>query len=95
MKINYTWKHLDRSEAAESYASEKLDRVSKYIQKIISFDVSFEAIHGEIHANLKLQADGQSFNAHNQSKDIYACIDGLEDKILSQVSKHHDKKSQH
>ncbi|TGL90122.1 ribosome-associated translation inhibitor RaiA [Leptospira congkakensis] len=95
MKINYTWKHLDRSEAAEKYADEKLERVSKYVQKIVSCEVSFEAIHGEIHSNMKLLADGNNFNAHNQDKDVYVCIDGLEDKILSQTSKHHDKKSQH
>ncbi|TGN11747.1 ribosome hibernation-promoting factor, HPF/YfiA family [Leptospira ilyithenensis] len=93
MKINYTWKHLDRSEAAETYGNEKLERVTKYVGKVLSCEVSFETIHGEIHANLKLNADGNHFNAHNESKDIYACIDGLEDKILSQVGKHHDKKS--
>jgi putative sigma-54 modulation protein len=95
MKIKYTWKHLDRSEAAETYSNEKLERVNKFVQKVISADVSFESIHGEIHANFNLNADGNHFNAHNQNKDIYVCIDGLEDKILSQVSKVHDKKSHH
>ncbi|MDF3819191.1 ribosome-associated translation inhibitor RaiA [Leptospira sp. 96542] len=95
MKINYTWKHLDRSEAAENYANEKLERVTKFVQKIISCEVSFESIHGLIHSNLKLNADGTHFNAHNEDKDIYVCVDGLEDKILSQVGKHHDKKSKH
>ncbi len=95
MKIKYTWKHLDRSEAAETYSNEKFERVTKFVQKVISCDVTFESIHGEIHANLNLNADGNHFNAHNQNKDIYVCIDGLEDKILSQVSKLHDKKSHH
>ncbi|GBF49642.1 sigma 54 modulation protein /30S ribosomal protein S30ea [Leptospira ryugenii] len=95
MKIKYTWKHLDRSEAAESYATEKLERVTKFVQTVINCDVSFESIHGEIQANLNLNADGSHFNAHNQNKDIYACIDGLESKIISQVSKIHDKKSKH
>lgn len=95
MKISYTWKHLDRSEAAETYANEKLERITKYVQKIVSCEVSFESIHGVIHANLNLNADGTHFNAHNEEKDVYVCIDGLENKILSQVSKHHDKKSHH
>jgi putative sigma-54 modulation protein len=95
MKINYTWKHLDRSEAAESYADEKLERVTKFLKKIVSCDLSFESIHGEIHANMNLHADSSQFNAHASQKDIYACIDTLEDKIVSQVSKHHDKMSRH
>lgn len=95
MKINYTWKHLDRSEAAETYADEKLERVAKFVHKIVSCDISFESVHGEIQANLNLHADSHFFNAQNSNKDIYACIDGLEDKIVAQVSKHHDKMSKH
>ncbi len=95
MKINYSWKHLDRSEASEGYCNEKIDRVTKHVHNVISCDVSFESIHGEIQSNLKLHADGTHFNAHNSAKDIHACIDGLEDKIVAQVKKHHDKKNQH
>lgn len=95
MKIKYTWKHLDRSEAAEKYADEKLDRVTKFLRNIVSSDITFESNHGEIQANLNLHADGQTFNAQNTNKDIYACIDGLEDKIIAQVSKHHGKMSKH
>jgi len=95
MKINYTWKHIDRSIPAEEYSDEKIDRVSKFLHKIVSCDISFETIHGEIHANMNLHGDGNFFNAHNTNKDIYACIDGLEDKIQAQVSKHHDKMSKH
>lgn len=95
MKINYTWKHVDRSEAAESYCDKKISRIEKYIHKIVSCDISFELIHGEIHANLNLNADSNFFNAQYKAKDIYTCIDGLEDKILAQVSKHHSKMSSH
>lgn len=95
MNTHYTWKHLDRSESAETYATEKLDRAAKHLHSIISCDVTFESIHGEIHTNVKLHADGHHFHAVHHSKDIYACIDGLEDKIVAQVKKHHDKISQH
>lgn len=95
MKINFSWKHVDRSEAAEKYAVEKMDRVSKYLHHIEACDLSFEKIHGEVHANAKLHADASYFNAQNTAKDIYPCIDGLEDKLISQVSKHHDKKHTH
>ena len=95
MKIKYTWKHLDHSQSAEDYANEKLERITKYVHKIISCEVSFEKIHGEIHSNLNLHADGQTFNAHDTKKDIYSCIDGLEDKVLRQLGKFHDKKTAH
>lgn len=95
MKIKYTWKHLDQSAAAESYAQKKLERFSKYVNQVISCDVSFEKVHGEINANCNLHADNAQFNAHNTHKDIYACIDGLEDKMEHQLSKYHDKKASH
>lgn len=93
MKIKYTWKHMDTSPASEEYADKKLEKINKYVHNIISCEVSFEMIHGQVHANLKLHADHANFNAHNMDKDIYACIDGLEDKIERQLSKFHDKKS--
>ncbi|MBE7410742.1 MAG: ribosome-associated translation inhibitor RaiA [Leptospiraceae bacterium] len=95
MKINYTWKHVDRSESAEEYADKKFQVITKFTHKIISCDVSFELSHGTIHANLKLHSDGTVFNAQNSEKDIYACIDGLESKIHRQLEKFHDKKSSH
>ncbi|PJZ68949.1 ribosomal subunit interface protein [Leptospira perolatii] len=95
MKIVYTWKNLDHSGAAEDYANKKLERVSKYVQKVVACEISFDQIHGSVVANLNLAADGNKFNAQNEDKDIYACIDGLENKIVKQVSKHHDKKATH
>lgn len=95
MKIKYTWKHVDRSEAAEDYATKKLDRVTKYLHKVVSCEVSFQMVHGEITANMNVVGDNSSFNAHNTSKDIYACIDGLEDKIERQLNRFHDKKAAH
>jgi putative sigma-54 modulation protein len=95
MKINYTWKHIDHSQAAEEYSNDKLNKVTKYVHNIVSCDVSFEKINSEIKANMNLHAGNQFFNAHNSHKDIYACVDGLEDKILSQVSKIHDKRTAH
>jgi putative sigma-54 modulation protein len=95
MKIKYTWKHLDHSTAAEEYADKKLERMNKFVDKVISTDVSFEKIHGEIHANINFHADNSTFNAHNTDKDIYACIDGLEEKLMRQLNRYHDKKSAH
>jgi putative sigma-54 modulation protein len=95
MKIKYTWKHLDHSEAAEDYATKKLERISKYLHKIISCEVSFQKVHNEIHINMNVHGDHNSFNAHNVSKDIYSCIDGLEAKIERQLNRFHDKKAAH
>lgn len=95
MKINYTWKHLDHSAAAEEYANNKLERITKYVHKIISCEVTFEMVHDIISANLNLHADNNTFNAQNSNKDIYACIDELETKIERQLSKFHDKRTNH
>ena len=95
MKINYTWKHLDHSAAAEEYANTKLQHITKYVHKIISCEVIFEMVHDTIHANLNLQADNSTFNAQNSNKDIYACINELEGIIKHQLSKFHDKRSNH
>ena len=38
-------------------------------------------VYGEIHINMNVRGDQSTFNAHNINKDIYVCIDGLEDKL--------------
>lgn len=95
MNINFTWKHIDHSDAAEAHARDKVQKLEKYLHKIISCEVSFELIHGEVSANINLNADGTTFNAHNSEKDIYTCIDNLITKMDHQLGKHHDKKSKH
>ena len=95
MKITFNWKHVDQSDAAETYAQEKLQKMEKYLHNVISCEMSFEMIHGSIHANLNLHADGANFNAHNEDKEIHSCIDGLEAKLERQLSKFHDKKTSH
>ena len=95
MKITFNWKHVDQSDAAEVYAHEKMQKLEKYLHKIISFEMSFELIHGKINANVNINADGTTFNAHNEDKDIHPCIDGLEAKLERQLSKFHDKKTSH
>lgn len=93
MKIKHTWKHMDRSDAAEEYADKKLEKLGKYLHSVVSCEVSFELIHGSVNMNVNIHADHTSFNAHNANKDIYACIDELDEKLVRQLEKHHDKKS--
>ena len=85
MKIKFTWKHLDRSEATEEYANDKLGRLKKYVHEVTKSELSFEKVHGNITA---------VFNMHTD-KEIHACIDGIEEKLEHQLSHHHDKRAKH
>ena len=95
MNINFTWKHIDHSDAAEAHARDKVQKLEIYLHKIISCDVSFELIRGEENAIINLNADGSTFSAHNTEKDIYTCIDGMIAKMDHQLGKFHDKKTSH
>ncbi|HRG46827.1 MAG: ribosome-associated translation inhibitor RaiA [Leptospiraceae bacterium] len=95
MKIKFTWKHLDRSEATEEYANDKLGRLKKYVHEVTKSELSFEKVHGSITAVFNMHADKVDFNAHNTDKEIHACIDGIEEKLEHQLSHHHDKRAKH
>lgn len=41
MQVSTTFRHMEQSEALKSYAEEKLDRVTKYIDEPISAQVYF------------------------------------------------------
>jgi putative sigma-54 modulation protein len=87
---------MEQSEALKSYAEEKLDRVSKYIDEPISAQVFF-AVEKKIRhiVEIVITAKGISSKASEATNDMYAAIDAVIDKIERQLKRYKEKIKAH
>lgn len=100
MKLNFTFKHLDRSEALEAYTSEKLDHVSRFLLKDGSGMVCFSKKNHEFELQVSVNTRARYFRAEAWHADPYQAVDMVCEKLERQFLKikatvqHHKSKSQ-
>lgn len=91
MSVTVTFRHMEATEAVRDYAVEKLERLHKYVEWPLDFNVvlSTEKYHHvvEITGNTR----GGTFKCTERSEDMYASIDSATDKIERQVLRHKEK----
>lgn len=85
MRIAFTFRNLDSSDAIKNYASEKLSKIQKFLRAPLDAEVtvSIERHHHQV--EVILRSDGHTFVATEQSEDMYASIDLVVDTVESQV----------
>ena len=96
MQVTTTFRHMEQSDALKSYAEEKLDRVTKYIDEPISVQVYF-AVEKKIRhiVEIVITAKGISTKASEATNDMYAAIDAVIDKIERQLKRYKEKIKAH
>jgi putative sigma-54 modulation protein len=77
--VTISGRHMDVTEALKNYAEQKVNKLSKYYDRIQEIEVIVNAEHNAI------------FIAHHDSGDAYACIDGCVDKLERQLTDHKEK----
>jgi putative sigma-54 modulation protein len=85
MRIAFTFRHLDSSDAIKNYASEKLSKVQKYLRAPLDAEVTLSLERHYHQVEIVLRSDGHTYVATQQSEDMYASIDLVTDTIESQV----------
>lgn len=91
MQIDITFKNLDSSDALKDYATKRLSKIDKYIDRIAEAHVVFSIEKRRHKADVTLNADGTVINAVEITEDMYAAIDMVMDKLERQVKKHKQK----
>lgn len=84
MRIAYTFRNLESSEAIKNYAEEKLSRLQKYIRGALDAEVTVSLERHLHRVDVTLNAHGARYSAHEESEDMYASIDLAVDKIARQ-----------
>ncbi len=93
MNIEFTFKNFDPSEHLKKYARRRFEKIGRFIGKspALHMQVMLSVDKYNHKAEVQLTGEGLNINATEQSKDMYATIDMISDKISSQVRRSSDK----
>lgn len=102
MQLNITGHHVDITPALRAYVTEKMQRLSRHFDHVISISVILKVEKLEQLAESTVNAGGKTLFATDTAADMYAAIDGLVDKLDRQVRRlkerlrdhHHTKPDQ-
>ena len=99
MRIAFTFRHIDSSDAIKAYASEKLAKLQKYMRAPLDAEVTLSMVRHLHEVEVVLRSDGHTYVATQQSEDMYASIDLVTDIIDRQVRSmkgaEHDRRNRH
>jgi len=85
MNITITFRHMEGTEAAKSYAHEKTAKLQKFLRQAMSAQVTL-SVEGLDHiAEVGISSGGSHFHAKERSEDMYASIDMVHDKLERQI----------
>ena len=95
MQINVTGHHVELTPALRAYATEKLQRISRHFDHVISINVILRVDNHHQQAEATVNAAGKSLFAQDSDSDMYAAIDGLSNKLDKQVRRYKDRLRSH
>jgi putative sigma-54 modulation protein len=95
MQIIITGHHVEVTTALRDYVTEKLQRLSRHFDHLISINVILNVEKHRNEAEATLLAAGKSLFANASDTDMYAAIDSLSDKLDKQVRRYKDRLRNH
>ena len=87
MKLNYTFKHLDHSDALVKYADEKMEEIGKFLLKEGYGNVYFSKTKNEFCVEVTVNTREKYFKATSYNMDAYTAVDFVVDKLEKQFLK--------
>ena len=95
MQINITGHHLEVTPALRAYATEKMQRLSRHFDHVLSVNIILNVEKLDQRAEAIVHAAGRKLFATHKAKDMYAALDGLVDKLDRQVRRHKGRTREH
>ncbi len=95
MKITFTFRHMDSSDALKEHTASKLERLSRFEDRELSIAVTFTT--EKFHKSVEFQVTNASstFVAGETRDDMYEAIDLAIDKLDRQLSRDKSKRKHH
>ena len=92
MQINVKGKHLEITEAIDSYVRKKCERLTRYFDKVQSIDCVIEKEHNGYHVEFIVDVEHhEDFIVNYRDADLYAAIDLAVKKIEQQLRQKHSR----
>lgn len=92
MIVTVIGRHMDVTPALKSYAEQKATKLEKYYDLIQEIEVVLENAKDTTRVEMIVNAEHRNtFVAHHDEGDAYACIDGCAHKLERQLTEHKKK----
>jgi len=91
MKMNYTGKNMEVTDALRDVTEKKLGKLEKFFQTDISGNVTFSTEKNRKIIEVTINLPGTILRAEESSDDMYASIDKTVDVLERQIRKHKTK----
>ncbi len=95
MQLTVTGHHVDVTPALRSYVEEKMGRIERHFDHVITTHVVLLVEKERHQAEANVNAKGVTLHAQAEAPDMYAAIDFLIAKLDSQVRKFKEKVTDH
>ncbi len=91
MKVIITGRHIKLNDDIRSHAAEKMHKAETYFDRIIEGHMILSAEKHRRMAEATFSAKGVTFHAQEETEDIYASIDGVMEKVDTQIRRYKNK----
>ncbi len=95
MQIHFTGHNMEITPALRKIAEEKLTKLERYFDKIISMEVTFSIEKLDQIAEATIKVAKGKLHAHAKADDMYTAIDTLVERLETQLIKHKEKIHRH
>ncbi len=95
MKITYTFRHMDASEAMKAHTGDKLARLERFEDREMAVDAVFAVDKHQKSVEFKVSGAHGTFVLTETSDDMYAAIDVGVDKLDQVLSRDKAKRKHH
>ena len=95
MQCNITFRQLEATDALKEYATEKVERVNKYLDRAGEAHVVLSLERHLQHADITIHSGAFVLRGREKSEDMYASIDLAMDKIERQLRRYKEKLKNH
>ena len=92
MKVHFTGRHVDVSEAIRASAKERLDKMATYLDNVIDVHVIITVEKHRHTAEVTLKTRRDTFVASAETEDMYLSLAQACDKLETQAHKSSGKK---
>ncbi|MCE1229164.1 MAG: ribosome-associated translation inhibitor RaiA [Firmicutes bacterium] len=92
MKVMFTGRHVEISEALRSFAQERIQKMTSYLDDLIDAHVTLSVEKHRHSAEVSLKTRSAEFQAGAETDDMYASLSQALDKIETQAHKHAGKR---
>jgi len=96
MQVSVIGRHIEVTEALKQYATEKFNRLEKYLPKALDVVITLSVVKKVHHiAEAVIKSNGVLIQASEETQEMYSAIDLLIEKIERRVRRYKEKLVEH